>query len=82
MLSFKKCNKGLDKNVKQDYSKQEAKAFDDQLLNDKVTCKKRKEVKEKLKVLGETDENTDRILNSIECYCRLVLQSLNKSEYG
>ena len=53
-----------------------------ELINDKRTLEKRKEVKEKLKVLGETDENTDRILNSIECYCRLVLQSLNKSEYG
>ena len=53
-----------------------------ELINDKRTLEKRKEVKEKLKVLGETDENTERILNSIECYCRLVLQSLNKSEYG
>ena len=76
MLSFKKCNKGLDKNVKQDYSKQEAKAFDDQLLNDKVTCEKRKEVKEKLKHLGETDENIERIIISIESYCQLVLNSI------
>ena len=53
-----------------------------ELINDKRTLEKRKEVKEKLKVLGETDENTERILNSIECYCQLVLQLLNKSEYG
>ncbi|MDG1914718.1 MAG: hypothetical protein P8I55_09025 [Crocinitomix sp.] len=58
------------------------KEIESELINDKRTLEKRKEVKEKLKVLGETDENTDRILNSIECYCRLVLQSLNKSEYG
>ena len=58
------------------------KEIESELTNDKRTLEKRKEVKEKLKVLGETDENTDRILNSIECYCRLVLQSLNKSEYG
>ena len=58
------------------------KEIESELINDKRTLEKRKEVKEKLKVLSETDENTDRILNSIECYCRLVLQSLNKSEYG
>jgi len=58
------------------------KEIESELINDKRTLEKRREVKEKLKVLGETDENTDRILNSIECYCRLVLQSLNKSEYG
>ena len=58
------------------------KEIESELTNDKRTLEKRREVKEKLKVLGETDENTDRILNSIECYCRLVLQSLNKSEYG
>ena len=53
-----------------------------ELINDKRTLEKRKEIKEKLKVLGETDENTELILNSIECYCKLVLQSLKKSEYG
>ena len=56
--------------------------IESELTNDKRTLEKRKEVKEKLKVLGETDENTERILNSIECYCQLVLQSLKKSEYG
>jgi len=59
-----------------------AKENESELINDKRTLEKRREVKEKLKVLGETDENTERILNSIECYCQLVLQSLNNSEYG
>ena len=58
------------------------KEIESELEKDKRTLEKRKAVKEKLKVLGETDENTDRILNSIECYCQLVLQSLKKSEYG
>jgi ribonucleotide monophosphatase NagD (HAD superfamily) len=53
-----------------------------ELTNDKRTLEKRREVKEKLKVLGETEENTERILTSIECYCQLVLQSIKKSEYG
>jgi len=76
MLSFNKCNKGLNKNVEQNYSKQEVKGFDNLLLNDKVTCEKRKNVKEKLKHLGETDENIERLLISIESYCQLVLNSI------
>ena len=56
--------------------------IESELTKDKRTLEKRREVKEKLKVLGETEENTDRILNSIECYCQLVLQSIKKSEYG
>ena len=56
--------------------------IESELTNEKRTLEKRREVKEKLKVLGETEENTEQILTSIECYCQLVLQSLNKSEYG
>ena len=76
MLSFNKCNKGLNKNVEQNYSKQEVKGFDNLLLKDKVTCEKRKNIKEKLKHLGETDENIERLLISIESYCQLVLNSI------
>ena len=53
-----------------------------ELENDKRTLEKRKEVKEKLKQLGETDEHTEQILTSIERYCQLVLHSIKKSEYG
>jgi hypothetical protein len=45
-----------------------------ELENIKGTQDKRKEVKEKLKRLGETDDNVEEILASIECYCQLVLQ--------
>jgi len=53
-----------------------------ELENDKRTLEKRKKVKEKLKLLGESNENSDRIITSIECYCRLVLESIKYSEHG
>jgi len=53
-----------------------------ELEKDKRTLERKREVKEKLQHLGETDENIERILTSIECYCQLVLQSIKKSEYG
>lgn len=58
------------------------KEIESELINDKKTLEKRKEVKEKLKGLGETDEQTEQILTSIERYCQLVLHSIKKSEYG
>jgi ribonucleotide monophosphatase NagD (HAD superfamily) len=53
-----------------------------ELTNDTRTLEKRKEVKEKLKQLGETDDVSERILSSIEAYCQLILQTINKCEYG
>ncbi len=53
-----------------------------ELENDKRTLEKRKEVKEKLKLLGESNENSDRIITSLESYCRLVLESIKYSEHG
>ena len=44
--------------------------------NDKITLEKRKAVKEKLKLLGEAEENIEEILFSIEQYCQLVLLSI------
>jgi hypothetical protein len=51
-------------------------------LRQKKETEKRKELLEKLKKLGETEENSERILNSIEIYCQLVLQSIKKRQYG
>lgn len=53
-----------------------------ELENDKRTLEKRKEVKGKLKLLGESNENSDRIITSLESYCRLVLESIKYSEHG
>ncbi|MBC8474891.1 MAG: hypothetical protein H8D53_00460 [Bacteroidetes bacterium] len=58
------------------------KEIESALTKDKRTLEKRKEVKEKLKQLGETDEHTEQILTSIERYCQLVLHSIKKNEYG
>jgi ribonucleotide monophosphatase NagD (HAD superfamily) len=58
------------------------KGIESDLTKNKRTLEKRKEVKEKLKQLSETDEKTEQILTSIECYCQLVLKSIKKSEYG
>jgi ribonucleotide monophosphatase NagD (HAD superfamily) len=58
------------------------KEIESALTKDKRTLEKRKEVKEKLKQLGATDEHTEQILTSIERYCQLVLHSIKKSEYG
>ena len=43
------------------------KEIESELINDKRTLEKRKEIKEKLKVLGETDENTEFILCLFIC---------------
>lgn len=50
--------------------------FESKNGNDKRTLEKREEVKEKLKLLGETDENIERTIISIERYCNIVLESL------
>jgi len=55
---------------------------ENELNNDKRTLEKRRQVKDKLKHLSETDENIEQIITSIEHYCQLVLQSIKKSEYG
>jgi len=52
------------------------KEIENELASDKWTQEKRKNIKEKLKHLGETDENIERLLISIESYCQLVLNSI------
>jgi hypothetical protein len=52
------------------------KEIESELTSDKWTQEKRKNIKEKLKHLGETDENIERLLISIESYCQLVLNSI------
>jgi hypothetical protein len=46
------------------------------LENDKLTQKKRKEVKKKLSIVCNRDENIDEILKSIEAYCTIILNTL------
>ena len=46
------------------------------LKNDKLTQERRKEVKEKLSIVCNKDENIDEILNSIEAYCTIILNTL------
>ena len=58
------------------------KDIESDLTKDKRTLEKRNEVKKELIQLGETDEQTEQILTSIERYCQLVLHSIKKSEYG
>jgi len=52
------------------------KEIESELTSDKWTQEKRKNIKEKFKHLGETDENIEHILISIESYCQLVLNSI------
>ena len=46
------------------------------LKNDKLTHERRKEVKEKLSIVCNRNENIDEILNSIEAYCTIILNTL------
>ena len=46
------------------------------LEDDKLTEQKRKVVKEKLSIVCNKDENIDKILNSIEAYCTIILNTL------
>ena len=46
------------------------------LKNDKLTQQRKKEVKEKLSVVCNKYENIDEILNSIEAYCTIILNTL------
>ena len=43
---------------------------------DELAQGKRKEVKKKLSIVCNKDENTDKILNSIEAYCTIILNTL------
>ena len=45
------------------------------LENDKLTQEKRKEVKKKLSIVCNKDENIDEILKSLEAYCLIVVNS-------
>ena len=46
------------------------------LENDNLTREKRKEVKKKLSIICNRDENINEILNSIEAYCTIILNRL------
>ena len=46
------------------------------LKNDKLTQQRKKEVKEKLSLICNRDENIDEILNSLETYCTIILNTL------
>lgn len=44
--------------------------------NDDRTRQRRQRVKEQLKNSCKPNQNVDDLLNSLECYCLLILQSL------
>ena len=46
------------------------------LEDDKLTEQRRKVVKEKLFLIYTKDENIDEILNSLEAYCTVILNTL------
>ena len=46
------------------------------LKNDKLTQQRKKEIKEKLSLVCNSDENIDEILNSLEAYCTFILNTL------
>ena len=46
------------------------------LKNDKLTQQRKKEIKEKLSLVCNRDENIDEILNSLEAYCTVILNTL------
>tara|TARA_B110000305_G_scaffold98060_1_gene110635 strand:- start:887 stop:1054 length:168 start_codon:yes stop_codon:yes gene_type:complete len=46
------------------------------LKNDKLTQQRKKEIKEKLSLICNRDENIDEILNSLEAYCTIILNTL------
>lgn len=46
------------------------------LKNDKLTQQRKKEIKEKLSLVCNRDENNDEILNSLEAYCTIILNTL------
>ena len=46
------------------------------LKNDKLTQERRKEVKEKLSIVCNKDENIDELLISLEAYCIIILNTL------
>lgn len=57
-------------------SNQECLAPEPLASEDRRTAEKRTIVIEKLRKLGETDQNINDIINSLECYCAIILQSL------
>ena len=46
------------------------------LKNDKLTQQRKKEIKEKLSLVCNRDENIDELLISLEAYCTIVLNTL------
>jgi len=46
------------------------------LKNDKLTQQRKKEIKEKLSLVCNRDENIDELLISLEAYCIIILNTL------